>query len=161
MLQWAPAPYNIHTCQPTPLNIGPGSQGATRHTVGINITLKYRYHENTVVKHDDCGLTAAPQAQQDAGHQDVDHLVHSPELRGHVHPLQVEPEQDLQLRDQTGLRHGLRDLLLVHAAAQLHGDRPAHQGQQPARGRLGPLVHECAQGASRAQPGICPQLLPL
>ena len=46
------------------------------------------------------------------------------ELRGHVCAVQVEPEQDLQLRDQAGLWDGLRHLLLVHSPTQLHGDRP-------------------------------------
>ena len=49
------------------------------------------------------------------------------ELRGHVCALEVEPEQDLQLRDQKGLWDGLRHLLLVHAPAQLHGDRPVFE----------------------------------
>ena len=42
------------------------------------------------------------------------------ELRGHVCVVQVEPEQDLQLRDQAGLWDGLRNLLLVHAATELY-----------------------------------------
>ena len=44
------------------------------------------------------------------------------ELRGHVCVVEVEPEQDLQLRDQARLWDRLWHLLLVHPPAQLHGD---------------------------------------
>ena len=56
-----------------------------------------------------------------------DMFVFFAELRGHVCAVEVEPEQDLQLRDQKGLRDGLRHLLLVHAPAQLHRDRPVFE----------------------------------
>ena len=49
------------------------------------------------------------------------------ELRGHVCVVQVESEQDLQLRDQARLWDGLWHLLLVYSPAQLHRDRPVFQ----------------------------------
>ena len=58
----------------------------------------------------------------------------------------MERDDDLQLRDWPRLRDGLRDLLLVHAAAELHWDHPASVGQQTPGAGLGSLVHQHSKG---------------
>ena len=63
----------------------------------------------------------------------------------------VELIDDLQLRDRQRLRHRLRHLLLVHAAAQLHRDHQASAGQQTSGAGLGPLVHEHSEGKNTIQ----------
>ena len=86
------------------------------------------------------------QEKQDPPEPGIHHVVHPPGLQGHVRPVAVERQQDLRLRDHPGLWHGLRHLLLVHAAAQLYTHQTGDGQETAERTRLGRLVHQRAKG---------------
>ena len=82
-------------------------------------------------------MQPANQKKQDSPEQGIHHVVHPPGLQGHVRPVAVERKQNLQLRDYAGLWHGLRHLLLVHAAAQLYTHQRGDGQERAERTHLG------------------------